>query len=91
VGTDGDRLTFPICCFCYENSPIINLLLRDLTFSGKLPGVPAYREFAEVQKDLGGIVVRIKATNTLQFASLLRNDALIKALRRWKWRRGFQE
>jgi len=63
VGTDGDRLTFPICCFCYENSPIINLLLRDLTFSGKLPGVPAYREFAEVQKDLDGIVVRIKATN----------------------------
>ena len=38
-------------------------LLRNLIFDGKLPCVPAPREFAEVQKDLDGIVDRIKGTN----------------------------
>jgi len=37
--------------------------LRYRKFNGKLPDVPACREFTEVQKDLDDIVDKIKATS----------------------------
>jgi hypothetical protein len=55
-------------------------VLRDPLFSGKLPGVPAYREFTEVQKDLDNIVDKIKATDdpTIRHSLLQEMMLLIK-------------
>jgi hypothetical protein len=62
---------------CDENSRFFNLQLRDRTFNGKLPDVPACREFTEVQKDLDDIVDKIKATGDPEIRHTLLKQMMV--------------
>jgi len=62
---------------CNENSRFFNLRLRDRKFNGKLPDVPACREFTEVQKDLDDIVDKIKATSDPEIRHTLLKQMMV--------------
>jgi hypothetical protein len=62
---------------CDENCRFFNLRLRDRTFNGKLPDVPACREFTEVQKDLDDIVDKIKATSDPEIRHTLLKQMMV--------------